>query len=425
MKNIYKIRISIAILVLIIAITGILGFFYPVKIFDIQIVPILQRVFVDFSITALITLGFVIVLTLLFGRLYCSLFCPLGIIQELAGLLFFNKKRTNKFIPNYPVKYFITAITIGILAGGSAIAIRYIEPYTYFGSAFTLSVTGLSAIVIILFLTFFKNRFFCSNICPAGTILGLLSKFSIFKTYIKKDSCVSCGMCEKNCPTGCINSKEKFVDNETCIKCFKCTGICPKNSITIGIPPKEEIKFNLKRREMITGISAAAIFGVMIKAGLVIKDKIVEKFKDIILPPGAESEERLANKCYNCNLCVENCPNKIIAKANKDFPTVHLDYSKGYCDKDCNKCGQVCPTGAIKRLSLEDKQKTRIGMAMILDDKCVKCGKCTKACPYGAIVKSDSGIIINASKCIGCGTCKHACHHDAIEIFAVKKQNLI
>lgn len=87
----------------------------------------------------------------------------------------------------------------------------------------------------------------------------------------------------------------------------------------------------------------------MIKVGLIVKDKIVEKFKDIILPPGAESEERFANKCYNCNLCVENCPNKIIVKADDKFPTVHLDYSKGCCDKDCSKCGQVCPTSAIKR----------------------------------------------------------------------------
>lgn len=342
-----------------------------------------------------------------------------------SGNLFFRGKRKNKYTKNYPIKYFIAAITLGILAGGSAIAIRYIEPYTYFGSAFTLSITGLSAIAVILILTFFNNRFFCTNICPAGTILGLISKFSFNKIYIDKESCVSCGMCEKNCPSGCINSKEKNVDNETCVKCLKCLDLCPKNGIKYGQKPKEEIKFSPKRREIITGITAAAVFGAMIKAGLVVKDKIVEKFKDIILPPGAESEERFANKCYNCNLCVENCPNKIIAKANDKFPTVHLDYTKSCCDKNCNKCGQVCPTGAIKRLSLEDKQKTRIAMAMIIEDKCVNCGHCIKACPYGAITKGENGIIINASKCIGCGACKLKCRHDAIEIFAVKKQTLI
>ena len=154
---------------------------------------------------------------------------------------------------------------------------------------------------------------------------------------------------KKNCPSGCINSKEKTVDNVTCVKCLKCLSVCPKGGIKFGIKPKEEIKFSLKRRELITEVAAAAVFGAMIKAGLVIKDKIVEKFKDIILPPGAESEERFVNKCYNCNLCVANCPNKIIVKADKDFPAVHLDYSKGCCDKNCNKCGEVCPTRLARK----------------------------------------------------------------------------
>ncbi len=432
MKHAYKIRLLLAILVLAVAIAGICGVFYRVKLFDIQFLPVLQRVFTDFSIAALILLGTVILLTLLFGRFYCSTLCPFGIIQEIAALFFFNKKRKNKrnsiltpkFIPNYPVKYFIAAITLGVLIGGNAIVLRYIEPYTYFGSAFTFSAVGLVGITIILILTFFKNRFFCTNICPAGAVLGLISKISLNKIYIQKDSCISCGMCERNCPSGCINSKEKIVDNVTCVKCLKCLEVCPKSGMKFGIKPKEETKFSIKRRELITGVAAAAVFGAMIKAGLVIKDKIVEKFKDVILPPGAESEERLANKCYNCNLCVANCPSKIIVKADDEFPVVHLDYTKGCCDKNCNKCGQVCPTGAIKRLTLEEKQKTRIGMAMITDN-CVKCGLCIDACPYGAIHRVSDIITINASKCVGCGACRLVCKANAIEVFAVKKQNSI
>lgn len=232
-------------------------------------------------------------------------------------------------------------------------------------------------------------------------------------------------MCEKSCPSGCINSKEKNVDNETCVKCLKCLDLCPKNGISYGKKPKEEIKFSPKRREIIAGITAAAVFGAMIKVGLVVKEKITEKFKDIILPPGAESEERMVNKCYNCNLCVENCPNKIIVKADDKFPTVHLDYTKGCCDKNCNKCSQVCPTGAIKRLSLEEKQKTRIAMAIINYDKCYNCKACIRACPYDAIAKIDGKTTIIASKCIGCGACRIACRAQAIDIFSVKKQSLL
>ena len=425
MKKIYKARLIIAIIVLLLAILGIYGAFYSVKIFDFQILPLVQRVIVDFSILALSFLVGIIILTVLFGRIYCSTICPLGIIQEFISILFFDKKRKNKYIPNYPIKYFILAISLGILLGGSAIFIRYIEPYTYFGSAFTFSIFGIIALLGIIILTFFKNRFFCTNLCPAGTMLGLISKFSRNKIYIEKDKCISCGNCEKKCPAGCIDSKNKTVNNETCIKCLKCIEICPKGVIKYGKAPKEQIKFSIQRRKIIISTAVLAVFGSMIKTGIIIKDKIVEKYRDIILPPGAESEERLINTCYNCNLCVENCPSKIIVKANNDFPTIHIDYRNGSCDKNCNKCSQVCPTGAIKRLSIEKKQKTRIAMAMIKKENCIECGLCETSCPYGAIIITKEGISINAEKCIGCGACKKACNSDAIEIYAVKKQSII
>ena len=130
-----------------------------------------------------------------------------------------------------------------------------------------------------------------------------------------------------------------------------------------------------------------AVFLSTIKTTMILKDKAVKKFKEIILPAGAVSAERFENKCINCNLCVENCPNKIIKKAESEFNTIHIDYSNGYCEKNCNKCSAVCPTGAIKMLSIEDKQKTRIAMASIDYTKCKKCKVCIYECPYGAIEK--------------------------------------
>ncbi len=424
MKHPYKIRLSISIIVFIFALLGLLGIFYQIKFFDVQFAPLLQRVLVDFSFVATILLIGMVILTLLFGRFYCSVLCPFGALQEIFAFLFF-KKRKNKHIKNYPVKYFIAAVVFGVLVAGSVYLLRYIEPYTYFGSAFSLCALGGAALAAVIVLTFFKNRFFCTNICPVGALLGLISKLSLNKIYIQKDTCVSCGNCEKVCPSGCINYKEKDIDNETCIRCLKCLEACPKGGIKFSKKPKEQVKFSLNRRKAVIGAAALALFGVMIKAGIEIKDRAVQKIKDVILPPGAQNGERLVNTCFNCNLCVENCPNKIIVRANNDFEAVHIDYSKGYCEKDCNKCGEVCPTGAIKRLSLEDKQKTRIAMAAIKDDKCSKCGACAKDCPYGAIEDTKEGVLINALKCIGCGKCKSACGFDTIEIFAVKKQSLI
>lgn len=418
----YKIRLTIAGIVLILSALAVWGLVrYPL---DTQFAALFQRTVFDFSFAAVIILSGIILLTVLFGRFYCSVLCPFGILQEFAALIF---RKKNRPIGNYKFKYFIAALTFGALIGGTALLIRYIDPYTIFGSAVSLSLFGLLAAFAVIFLVFFKNRFFCTNICPVGAVLGLLSKISPNKIYINKNDCVSCGLCEKACPAGCINSKEKQVDNETCLKCLKCLGGCRKDAIKYGIKPKEELKFNFKRREFLKLASVFVLFGIAVKAGAEIAANTAKKFRDIILPPGAKDENRMFNKCLNCNLCVENCPNKIIAKADKDFGTVHLNYNmgKGFCDYNCNKCSEVCPSGAIKKIPLEEKKKTRIGMAMITD-RCNKCGICIYECPAGAISKNKDGqTVIDGSKCIGCGKCKNSCPNNAIEIFAVREQVVV
>ena len=425
MKKFYYIRLTIAGIILLLSILAVCGIFYPVKFLDVQFTPVLGRVICDFSLAAPVLFLIVIAVTLIFGRIYCSMICPFGILQEFAAILF--RKKENALHKSYGFKYIIAALTFGVLIGGSAIAVRYIDPYTIFGSAVSCSVFGITAALTVLAIVFFKNRFFCTNICPAGAVLGLISKFSLFKIYLDKDMCVSCGLCAKNCLSGCINKDEKLVDNETCIKCLKCLGACKKGGVHYGIPPKVPVKFNIGRRNFIWTTAAFVMLGGALKAGVEIADNTMKKFRDIILPPGAVSENRMFNKCLNCNLCVENCPNKIIEKADKDFGTVHLNYNKGkgFCDYNCNKCSEVCPSGAIKKIPLEEKKKTRIGMAMITD-RCKKCGICISECPVGAISKNKDGqTVINGSKCIGCGKCKNSCPNNAIEIFAVREQVVV
>lgn len=420
----YKLRLIVAILVLILSIVAITGIFYPVKFLDTQFTALLQRNIVNFSIAAAVIFSAIVVITLLFGRFYCSTLCPFGVLQEVAALIFRPK---NKYIKSYPYKYFIAAIVFGALIGGSALLIRYIDPYTLFGSAVSLSITGIIAIFLVLAIVFFKNRFFCTNICPVGALLGILSKISLNKIYLDQDMCVSCGLCEKECPSACINSKEKTVDNETCIKCLKCLGACKKGGVKFGIKPKPPVKFNPKRREIIIAVSALAVLGAAVKAGAVFTEKVAQKVRDIILPPGAKDANHMYHKCLNCNLCIQNCPNKILAKADDKFGAVHIDYSKGegFCKYDCNECSKACPSGAINKISLEEKQKTRIAMAMIKEDNCTNCGACVYDCPVGAIFKINGKVFVNGTKCIGCGRCKKSCRHDAIEIFAVNEQRMV
>ncbi len=423
-EYLYKIRLVLAIIVLSAGTAGILGIFYPVRIFDIQIVPFLERLFVDFSAGALVSALIVILLSLIFGRIFCSLCCPLGILQELFSLI--TKKDCGKR-QKLPFKYFIASVSIGIMIGGTALVIRYIDPYALFSSSLTLKTVSVITVILICASALLYGRFFCVNICPAGTILGLLSKFSIFKMYIDKNECLSCSMCEKSCQTGCININEQEIDNENCVKCLKCMQVCPKGAVNYGIKPLPEVKFSKKRRELLVSGAVLLCLGASIKAGIKLSKNTAEKIKRVIIPPYAQSPERLLNKCLNCNLCVNACPNKIIKKSDENFGAVHIEYGgKGFCDYKCNKCSETCPSGAIKRITPEQKQNIRIAVAVINKDNCDKCGSCIPLCPKGAISSDEHGCaVLDGSKCIGCGLCKSTCGHNAIEIYGVNEQKIV
>ncbi|MCL2389779.1 MAG: 4Fe-4S binding protein, partial [Elusimicrobia bacterium] len=238
MNKKYRIRVIVAIIVGVLAVLAFLGIAYPVRIFDIQLGALVQRVFIDFSIVALALLLFALVMTFLFGRLYCSTLCPFGLLQEVACT--FKKKNAGKQ-KNLPVKYVVAAASFGMLAGGTAYYYRLVEPYTYFGALFTLGglVAVLAAVVVII--TVFKDRVFCTNFCPVGAVLGVISKFSPNKIYIEKDACVLCSKCEKICQAGAIDFKAKAIDNEMCVKCLKClNGVCPTKAIKYGCNCKKE-----------------------------------------------------------------------------------------------------------------------------------------------------------------------------------------
>ncbi len=255
--------------------------------------------------------------------------------------------------------------------------------------------------------------------------MGLISKFSIKKINIDKNLCVNCSICEKNCPTGSIDYKEGLVDNKTCIRCLSCISKCPKGAIGFKSLKKEE-KFNPERREFLTLTGALVLFDSFYALSKNLALKTAKKVKDIILPAGAGNIERFQNKCLNCNLCVNNCPEKIIAKANDNCPTIHIDYSRGskYCKFDCKKCQEVCPSGAIQKTTLNQKQNTRIAMAVI-NENCVNCGICANNCPKGAIIKTNDKYTINALSCIGCNKCAALCPNSAIQIFSINEQKTI
>ncbi len=419
----YWLRVTLSVFVAVLAVLAFGGYFYELKIFDGQFAALVQRLLVDWSWVAIALLSSVVVVTLLAGRFYCSVVCPLGILQEFLMSIFRRKKATMK---NRPCKYWLAIVLWGLLVGGTVVLLRLFEPYTIFGSALSGSIFGLIVVALIMVLVWFKGRYFCANICPVGTALGCLSKHSLKQININDDTCVACGLCAANCPSGSIDIKNKKVDNETCVKCLKCLTICKQNSIYLGSKAKKQVPFSLSRRNFITASAMVAVFAAAVKSGGILAKNFAERVKKVILPAGAGNPQDFTNRCLNCNLCVQNCPMKIIKKADDIYSAVHIDYKNGFCDYECHKCSQVCPSGAIKKISLSEKQNTKIAQAVIYDEVCVKCGLCVMKCPKQAITKADGDFPkVNFDECIGCGVCKQACPVKAIAIEPVEEQKLL
>ena len=401
---------------------------YPIAVFDWQFTAALQSTLIyGLSIAALL-LAILIVLTLLFGRIYCSTLCPLGLYQELLTVFFspFYKKHKQQPAKHYKFAYLLAALSFGTLIGGSVVVLRLLDPYSISGNAMSGYWYGIGFVLFLTILVFFKKRFFCTNICPVGTILGFISRFSLFKIRIDSEKCKLCGLCSRACPCDAIDFKHMNVNNEICVKCYKCLGHCPHNSLFYGLPKTPKITFNPKRRYFVRNVLILALFATACRGGKILGRAITQKIKNVILPAGSNNMQDFANRCLNCNLCVQNCPMQIIKPATADIPFVHIDYDDMYCKYKCHKCSQVCPSGAIKHISLTEKQKTKIATAFINHEVCIKCGLCAQECPRKIIIK-EKGMFPNLQSdlCIGCGKCAAACPVKAISIKPINKQIVI
>lgn len=440
---------------------------------------------------AVLALNFVIVavllvITFIFGRVYCSVICPLGVMQDLISWIH-GKRKKNRFSYSKEVKWlrypmllvFIAAIALGV---GSLVAL--LDPYSTYGlivtnllqplyawcnnalamiaehydsylfystdvwmkSAVSLAI-ATALLVIIAILAWRGGRTYCNTFCPVGTVLSLVSRFSILKIHIDGDRCVKCGMCTRNCKSSCIDYKNGTVDHSRCVTCGNCIEKCHKDAIYYGRPRKQAVTDNDEKksvdegkRAFLIGASVAVATTAMAQAkkkvdgGLAtIEEKQMPKRKNPITPPGSVSARNMQRHCTACQLCVAQCPNHVLQPGTGDLLTLMqpiMSYERGYCRPECNRCSQVCPTGAIKPITLEQKASTKIGTAVWTHFLCiptrdktedgtpVSCGNCARHCPTGAITMiqldendENSPMVpsINEAKCIGCGACEHVC----------------
>lgn len=431
-KKPYLIRISAAIVFFTISILAFLPYgemFAPIMSLNLGVAA--AKTIADFSIFTLFIVLLNLFLAFFFGRFYCSVFCPLGILQDIIGSVFRRKSGSAKNF--YYIRYTIFAAVAAFTVLGVTAVFRFLDPYSNFGNFITgiinlktASLFTFMPIAILAVLVLWKNRIFCTTLCPVGTTLGLCSKYGHKKLYISEDICKNCGQCEKECPTGAINSKDKTLDNERCIRCMRCVAKCPGNGILYG-KKTEKIAFEPSRRNFITAGIITTVAAVILVKGKSFADTIVRNFKKRpICPPGAGSPDAFAQKCTNCGLCVEHCKGNVLKKPDAEFETVHVDFKDGKCEFGCKNCSDVCPTGALKKMTLNEKQNCRIGLVKLDYDACKKCGLCAHICPKNAFVhKAGGNPVYKPQNCIGCGACQNICPAKAIEIVSINEQSQI
>lgn len=398
-----------------------------------------------------------LLLALACGRLYCAALCPLGILQDVIGFAALRRRRA---APKNlkALRYVILAVTAGTFAAGWVGPAKLLEPFTLFGrifSGFALPAytwivrgaglprfsggfvthtagmaAGAATFLILVALVLWKRRVFCTAICPVGTLLGLCARVAHYRLRLDIGSCVHCGKCAAVCPAGCIDIKQATLDNERCLRCMSCIAVCPRDVIVwdrrgvaadrVSAGGGNDVR-DRSRRTFLVGMASSAVasYGVtrLLKPGT----GVLRAPAPAILPPGAGSATRFASTCTTCLLCVHHCPGKVIVPPTVRHATVHLDYGRGMCEFNCNACSHVCPTGAIRPLSLEAKKRCRIGMAVFHASRCIAvvqgihCGACAEHCPTGALrmVQRDGAPCpvpeLNEALCIGCGNCSYPC----------------
>lgn len=421
-----------------------------------------------------------IALTLLFGRIYCSVICPLGVFQDTISWIA-GKRRKNRFSYSPALSWLrygiLILFTIALILGVSSV-FTILEPYSTYGrvasnlfvpvyqwgnnllaylaeradsytfysvdvwmkSAFTLTIATVTFVVLAI-LAWRNGRTYCNTICPVGTVLGFMSRFSFFRPAFIEDKCNGCGLCARNCKAACINVKEHTIDYSRCVTCMNCIEKC-RSSAMVYAPRKMGSKKqdatqiaegNDSSRRNFLSVTALVALRSALKAqekavdgGLaVIEDKKIPKRATPIVPPGSESSRNMERHCTACGLCVSVCPNHILRPSDKlaTFMQPEMSFERGYCRPECTKCSEVCPTAAIKRIKIDEKSSIQIGHAVWIKENCVvmrdkvKCTNCERHCPTGAIQliplsdNPDSLKIpaVNTERCIGCGACENLC----------------
>ncbi|OUN58290.1 4Fe-4S binding protein [Alistipes sp. An66] len=426
-----------------------------------------------------------LLLTLLFGRVYCSVVCPLGVMQDLVSWLSGRRRRHRNHFRYSPartwLRWGVFLLFVVVMAAGLGSIGALIAPYSAYGRivqsllaplwgwgnnllawaaervdsyafySVDVWVKGLATLVVaivtfvvIAVLAWRNGRTWCNTVCPVGTLLGLLSRFSLFKPRFDVAKCNGCKLCARNCKASCIDPEAHTIDYSRCVACMDCLEHCRQGAISytwrrseaaVTPNPAEksgEAPADASRRRFL------GVVGLMVGTALhaqekkvdgglaLIEEKRIPKRATPLVPPGARSLRDFLTHCTACQLCVTVCPNRVLRPSGDLMRLMkpEMSYERGYCRPECTKCSEVCPTNAIHLTEFCEKSSIQIGHAVWIPENCVvntdgvSCNNCERHCPVAAIrmvprnpddPQSPRIPTVDEARCIGCGACENLC----------------
>ena len=416
----------------------------------LQFLPAVTRLIGSAVLGNIVVVAGILLVTWVFGRIYCSVLCPLGVFQDVV--IWLRRTLGKRIRPlrkkyNYNkerrwVRYPILALYIGCLIVDGQLITALLGPYSAYGRMVTAVVGGgpapfmiaaCATLVVVVLCAWIWGRAWCNVICPVGTFLGCISKYSLFRVYVDPDKCVKCGACQHVCKASCIDSATQTIDGSRCVDCFDCIDFCKVGGLKYGRPgpaggsaspelPQPDTSVNtdsdlsfegqLRRHEVPTqgvsggtppvpwgcrGIvvnqsrraflnaSAALISGaaatfvakaqeMKVDGGLApMEAKTPVEREPRLVPPGAQSVKAFYDYCTACQLCVTNCPNGVLRPSTdlEHLLQPQMGYENGFCRPECTTCSEICPAGAILPVKKDAKTLIHIGTAVVNAELCL------------------------------------------------------
>jgi ferredoxin len=404
--------------------------------------------------------------TLFVGRFFCAYVCPLGAAIDGLDFLFFRKiarpglkqdsslrrwkyllliliiaaaltgvslvyfldpiaflTRFTTFVL-YPLAVALLNLLLDLLRplfqglGWAVLSHLYYPQPVYYMAAVTLAIFGT-----IIGLSRLAPRFWCRTLCPLGALISLISPLGIFKRRVS-EACNRCMACRKVCPMGAIEEDPLKTRLPECIQCKECARICPQKAISFPASfagMGEYSAVDVSRRGFFTSLAGGLTFGFL---SIQTPFTLLQGKRELIRPPGAIPETEFLRTCIRCGECMKSCVTNTLQpclweSGMTGLWTPKLEMRMAACEPNCNVCGKVCPTQAIRSLPLEEKTYAKVGTAVLRKETCLVwaqnklCLICDEICPYNAIVfRPIEGYrrpVVIPSRCNGCGYCEQRC----------------